>query len=107
MALIHFGLMSMATASGSGKSFNAFARQKGVVEELGGGGSDGGGREISEIVTANHQSLLYRGLKKPKKERGCTAKEGISNMPPCAAADLIKEEAIDASEAIKFVVVSD
>ncbi|KAK6942436.1 AP2/ERF domain [Dillenia turbinata] len=31
------------------------------------------------------QILLYRGLKKAKKERGCTAKERISKMPPCAA----------------------
>lgn len=34
---------------------------------------------------ANDQILLYRGLKKAKKERGCTAKERISKMPPCAA----------------------
>ncbi|KAL7089616.1 hypothetical protein ACP275_13G195400 [Erythranthe tilingii] len=31
------------------------------------------------------QMLLYRGLKKAKKERGCTAKERISKMPPCTA----------------------
>ncbi|KAF7804070.1 AP2-like ethylene-responsive transcription factor [Senna tora] len=29
--------------------------------------------------------LVYRELKKAKKERGCTAKERISKMPPCAA----------------------
>ncbi|XAR69471.1 hypothetical protein NMG60_11001064 [Bertholletia excelsa] len=46
----------------------------------------GGGGEASEAaVTANEQLLLYRGLKKAKKERGCTAKERISKMPPCAA----------------------
>ncbi|KAH1194665.1 AP2-like ethylene-responsive transcription factor [Glycine max] len=43
--------------------------------------------ETSEaaVVVANDQLLLYRGLKKAKKERGCTAKERISKMPPCAA----------------------
>lgn len=46
----------------------------------------GGGGEASEAaVTANEQLLLYRGLKKAKKERGCTAKERTSKMPPCAA----------------------
>ncbi|GLT26553.1 hypothetical protein SLA2020_016120 [Shorea laevis] len=34
---------------------------------------------------ANDQLLLYKGLKKAKKERGCTAKERISKMPPCTA----------------------
>ncbi|KDP41009.1 hypothetical protein JCGZ_03812 [Jatropha curcas] len=33
MVVLHFGLMSMAAASGGGKSFIASARQKGVVEE--------------------------------------------------------------------------
>ncbi|WJX83783.1 hypothetical protein P8452_66419 [Trifolium repens] len=37
------------------------------------------------LAVANDQLLLYRGLKKAKKERGCTAKERISKMPPCAA----------------------
>ncbi|XP_004493482.1 AP2-like ethylene-responsive transcription factor At2g41710 isoform X2 [Cicer arietinum] len=42
--------------------------------------------ETSEaLAAANDQLLLYRGLKKAKKERGCTAKERISKMPPCAA----------------------
>ncbi|GAU30065.1 hypothetical protein TSUD_332350 [Trifolium subterraneum] len=42
--------------------------------------------ETSEaLAVANDQLLLYRGLKKAKKERGCTAKERISKMPPCAA----------------------
>ncbi|XWS66333.1 hypothetical protein CRYUN_Cryun05aG0190700 [Craigia yunnanensis] len=41
--------------------------------------------ENSETVIANDQLLLYRGLKKAKKERGCTAKERISKMPPCTA----------------------
>ncbi|KAJ7972208.1 AP2-like ethylene-responsive transcription factor family [Quillaja saponaria] len=45
----------------------------------------GGAAETSEAVMANDQLLLYRGLKKAKKERGCTAKERISKMPPCAA----------------------
>ncbi|KAG6743865.1 hypothetical protein POTOM_052568 [Populus tomentosa] len=59
--------------------------------EIGGvgcaGGSSGGfGGESSEAaVIATDQLLLYRGLKKPKKERGCTAKERISKMPPCTA----------------------
>lgn len=52
----------------------------------GGGGGGGGGGESSEAaVIANDQLLLYRGLKKPRKERGCTAKERISKMPPCTA----------------------
>lgn len=41
--------------------------------------------ENSETVIANDQLLLYRGLKKAKKDRGCTAKERISKMPPCTA----------------------
>ncbi|KAG7028439.1 AP2-like ethylene-responsive transcription factor, partial [Cucurbita argyrosperma subsp. argyrosperma] len=45
----------------------------------------GGTPESSEVVMANDQLLLYRGFKKAKKERGCTAKERISKMPPCAA----------------------
>lgn len=53
--------------------------------EVGGGGGSGGGGESSEAVVANDQLLLYRGLKKAKKERGCTAKERISKMPPCTA----------------------
>ncbi|KAF9664750.1 hypothetical protein SADUNF_Sadunf16G0050500 [Salix dunnii] len=49
-------------------------------------GSGGAGGETSEAaVIANDQLLLFRGLKKPKKERGCTAKERISKMPPCTA----------------------
>ncbi|CAK9182415.1 unnamed protein product [Ilex paraguariensis] len=50
-------------------------------------GGGGGGGESSEAaaVMANDQLWLYRGLKKAKKERGCTAKERISKMPPCAA----------------------
>ncbi|XP_004304343.1 PREDICTED: AP2-like ethylene-responsive transcription factor At2g41710 [Fragaria vesca subsp. vesca] len=50
----------------------------------GSGGGGGGGAEASEAAP-NDQQLLYRGLKKAKKERGCTAKERISKMPPCAA----------------------
>lgn len=51
-----------------------------------GGGAGGGGGENSEAVAVvNDQMLIYRGLKKAKKERGCTAKERISKMPPCAA----------------------
>ncbi|XP_065855297.1 AP2-like ethylene-responsive transcription factor At2g41710 isoform X2 [Euphorbia lathyris] len=66
-----------------------------LKSEVGGGGGGGmggaagvsftGGREGSDAVIANDQLLLYRGLKKPKKERGCTAKERISKMPPCTA----------------------
>ncbi|XP_017415956.1 AP2-like ethylene-responsive transcription factor At2g41710 isoform X3 [Vigna umbellata] len=41
--------------------------------------------ETSEAAVPTDQLLLYRGLKKAKKERGCTAKERISKMPPCAA----------------------
>ena len=43
------------------------------------------GGENSETVIANDQLLLYRGLKKAKKERGYTAKERIGKMPPCTA----------------------
>ncbi|KAL8508434.1 hypothetical protein ACS0TY_018892 [Phlomoides rotata] len=49
-----------------------------------------GGGETSEArpppsALGADQLLLYRGLKKAKKERGCTAKERISRMPPCTA----------------------
>ncbi|KAK6150189.1 hypothetical protein DH2020_017714 [Rehmannia glutinosa] len=48
-----------------------------------------GGGESSEAPPppslGGDQILLYRGLKKAKKERGCTAKERISKMPPCTA----------------------
>lgn len=54
----------------------------------------GSGGETSDAMTAvvgkgnSYQQQLmvkYKGLKKSKKERGCTAKERISKMPPCAA----------------------
>lgn len=45
---------------------------------------DVGGGETSEHIGTD-QLLLYRGLKKAKKERGYTAKERISKMPPCTA----------------------
>lgn len=51
----------------------------------GDGGGRGGALEASDAVMANDQLLLYKGLKKAKVERGCTAKERISKMPPCAA----------------------
>ncbi|KAJ0262482.1 hypothetical protein HA466_0054040 [Hirschfeldia incana] len=54
---------------------------QGPKTEAGGGG----GGESLENVSANDEMMLYRGLKKAKKERGCTAKERISKMPPCAA----------------------
>ncbi|XP_050227032.1 AP2-like ethylene-responsive transcription factor At2g41710 isoform X2 [Mercurialis annua] len=54
----------------------------GLKPELGIGG---GGGESSEAVIANDQLLMYRGIKKAKKDRGCTAKERISKMPPCTA----------------------
>ncbi|CAN8286964.1 unnamed protein product [Cochlearia groenlandica] len=50
-----------------------------------GGGGGGGGGESSENVAASDQMSLYRGFKKAKMERGCTAKERISKMPPCTA----------------------
>ncbi|CAN1748475.1 AP2-like ethylene-responsive transcription factor At2g41710 [Linum perenne] len=56
----------------------------GLKHEVGAGSSSGGG-ESSEAAVANDQLLLYRGLKKAKKDRGCTAKERISKMPPCTA----------------------
>ncbi|KAL5981810.1 hypothetical protein ACLOJK_015875 [Asimina triloba] len=36
-------------------------------------------------VAAADDRLLLRGLKKARRDRGCTAKERISKMPPCAA----------------------
>nr|XP_016477494.1 PREDICTED: AP2-like ethylene-responsive transcription factor At2g41710 [Nicotiana tabacum] len=53
----------------------------------GSSGNDVGGGETSEAMGSigTDQLLLYRGLKKAKKERGCTAKERISKMPPCTA----------------------
>ncbi|KAJ0258315.1 AP2-like ethylene-responsive transcription factor [Hirschfeldia incana] len=54
---------------------------QGPKTEAGGGG----GGESSETVAASDEMLLYRGFKKAKKERGCTAKERISKMPPCTA----------------------
>ncbi|XP_027089167.2 AP2-like ethylene-responsive transcription factor At2g41710 isoform X1 [Coffea eugenioides] len=65
-------------------------------------GGGGGGGETSEAVAAaatgavmvgpipggggaGDELAMYRGLKKAKKERGCTAKERISKMPPCTA----------------------
>lgn len=72
--------------------------------ESGGCSSSGGGGETSEAAAAaasasggvmvgpiprgggaGDELALYRGLKKAKKERGCTAKERISKMPPCTA----------------------
>ncbi|CAM8960913.1 unnamed protein product [Rhodiola kirilowii] len=50
--------------------------------------TEGGGKGVDApdaVAVANDQLLLYRGLKKAKKERGTTAKERISKMPPCAA----------------------
>lgn len=49
--------------------------------------SEAGGGEAAAAAAAasSDQLLLYRGLKKAKKDRGCTAKERISKMPPCAA----------------------
>ncbi|KAI3760636.1 hypothetical protein L1987_51034 [Smallanthus sonchifolius] len=64
------------------------------------GSASGSGGETSEAAAAaigmaamvgkgnSYQQQLmvkYRGLKKSKKDRGCTAKERISKMPPCAA----------------------
>lgn len=53
----------------------------------GSSGNDVGGGETSEAMGSigTDQLLLYRGPKKAKKERGCTAKERISKMPPCTA----------------------
>ncbi|XP_047333009.1 AP2-like ethylene-responsive transcription factor At2g41710 isoform X2 [Impatiens glandulifera] len=53
------------------------------------GGSGTGTGETSEVAAAaasgSDHLFVYRGLKKAKKDRGCTAKERISKMPPCAA----------------------
>ncbi|KAF3640706.1 hypothetical protein T459_04444 [Capsicum annuum] len=53
----------------------------------GSSGNDAGGGETSEAMgnIGTDQLLLYRGLKKAKKERCYTAKERISKMPPCTA----------------------
>ncbi|CAA7057155.1 unnamed protein product [Microthlaspi erraticum] len=58
---------------------------QGPKTEAGCSGGGVGGGESSETVAASDQMLLYRGFKKAKKERGCTAKERISKMPPCTA----------------------
>lgn len=47
--------------------------------------TEAGGGESSETVAASDEMLMYRGFKKAKKERGSTAKERISKMPPCTA----------------------
>lgn len=60
----------------------------GLKSEAGGGGGGGGGGGSSgeAAMVAKDELFVYRGgLKKAKKERGCTAKERISKMPPCAA----------------------
>ncbi|XP_054801216.1 AP2-like ethylene-responsive transcription factor At2g41710 isoform X2 [Prosopis cineraria] len=41
--------------------------------------------ETSDAAITSDQVFLYREFKKAKKERGCTAKERISKMPPCTA----------------------
>ncbi|KAF3957453.1 hypothetical protein CMV_017537 [Castanea mollissima] len=57
----------------------------GLKSEAGGGGG-GGGSSGEAAMVAKDELFVYRGgLKKAKKERGCTAKERISKMPPCAA----------------------
>ncbi|XP_019444051.1 PREDICTED: AP2-like ethylene-responsive transcription factor At2g41710 [Lupinus angustifolius] len=53
--------------------------------EIGGGAAETSEAAALAVAVMNDQALLYRGLKKAKKERGCTAKERISKMPPCAA----------------------
>uniref|UniRef100_A0A2N9IGH8 AP2/ERF domain-containing protein n=1 Tax=Fagus sylvatica TaxID=28930 RepID=A0A2N9IGH8_FAGSY len=63
----------------------------GLKSEACGGSTSGIGGVIGEssssavIAKAKDELFVYRGLKKAKKERGCTAKERISKMPPCAA----------------------
>ncbi|XP_072986012.1 AP2-like ethylene-responsive transcription factor SMOS1 isoform X2 [Typha latifolia] len=65
----------MAAAAASSSSADAGLPK---VEAAGGEGSyDGGRRGADQVYVA--------GLKKPRKERVCTAKERISRMPPCAA----------------------
>lgn len=57
------------------------------------GGGSGGGGEASEVAAVmvgtlpkgDDEFALCRGIKKAKKERGCTAKERISKMVPCTA----------------------
>ncbi|XP_026424763.1 AP2-like ethylene-responsive transcription factor At2g41710 [Papaver somniferum] len=62
--------------------------------DLGSGLKAEGGEATETVPTTatiamannNYQKLLlYRGLKRSRKDRGCTAKERISKMPPCAA----------------------
>ncbi|KAK4766761.1 hypothetical protein SAY87_008403 [Trapa incisa] len=47
--------------------------------------SESGGGESAAAAGSGDQLLMYRGIKKAKKERGCTAKERISKMPPSTA----------------------
>ena len=69
----------------SSSSDPGFKHEPGSCSAAAAAVAGGGAAESSEVVMANDQLLLYRGLKKAKKERGCTAKERISKMPPCAA----------------------
>lgn len=53
--------------------------------------AESGGKALSEAgmvvvpMPQKEADELFRGLKKAKKDRGCTAKERISKMPPCTA----------------------
>ncbi|KAM0027530.1 putative transcription factor AP2-EREBP family [Helianthus debilis subsp. tardiflorus] len=76
----------MATASSS----DPVMKSEGSVSGSAGEASDAAAAAAAAAVgkaSGYQQQLMvkYRGLKKSKKERGCTAKERISKMPPCAA----------------------
>ncbi|KAK9123266.1 hypothetical protein Sjap_012868 [Stephania japonica] len=71
---------------GDGSSGGGGGGGGGLKAEGGGEGEDCSEAAAAEIAVASDQLLLYnRGLKRAKKERGCTAKERISKMPPCVA----------------------
>ncbi|CAI9090433.1 OLC1v1025203C1 [Oldenlandia corymbosa var. corymbosa] len=57
----------------------------GEVPETSGSGSAAGAVMAGPMHRGGDDLALYRGLKKAKKDRGCTAKERISKMPPCTA----------------------
>nr|XP_010927009.1 AP2-like ethylene-responsive transcription factor At2g41710 isoform X1 [Elaeis guineensis] len=69
----------MATASSSSADHGLPKAEAATGEGGGGEGSSEGRR------AAASDQMSFRGIKKARKERVCTAKERISRMPPCAA----------------------
>lgn len=53
--------------------------------EVGRGGGETETGEAAAMKKNDDELIVYREFKKSKKERGCTAKERISRMPPSTA----------------------